>query len=235
MRWAIPLAALLLVPAVCRTVPAQQPGTAVQLPTFSQFSVSTTVVVPDRGSTLMGGVNRGATGRNEFGTPLVPFRPFRNSAIGSQMGASRMRVTATIHDFEAMDNYLLSQPTSGRSTFGRGWGGSATNRRRVIEPRDPSRGASWQLAVPAEDARAELSGPQAAEARRLAQQQRQTEAEEFFQRGQQAEAEGKSGAAKIFYQMAARRADTALKAQVVARLEAMELAKTGAGIVQSGP
>ena len=61
---------------------AQQGATTVQLPTYSFFSVNTTVTVPDRGSADLGGVNRVAEGRNEFGTPLLPFRPFRNVGIG---------------------------------------------------------------------------------------------------------------------------------------------------------
>ena len=81
-----------------------------QLPTFSYFSVNTTVTVPDRGSAYLGGVNRAAEGRNEFGTPLLPFRPFRNVGIGRETSASGMWVTATIHDFDAMDRYLLSAP-----------------------------------------------------------------------------------------------------------------------------
>ena len=36
---------------------AQQPATAVQLPTFSMFTASTTVSVPDRGNVLLGGIN----------------------------------------------------------------------------------------------------------------------------------------------------------------------------------
>lgn len=234
MRWFAFLALVLFAGFLGGPAPAQQPGTVVQLPTFSQFSTSTTVVVPDRGSTLMGGVSRGATGRSEFGVPLLPFRPFRNSAIAGERSASRMRVTATIHDFEAMDNYLLNQPTAGRYSSPRGWGGSAAERGRGIEPREPSRGASWQLAAPAEDARPKPFDLQAAKAHRRAQQQtRHAEAEGFFQRGRQAEAEGKSGAARIFYQMAARRADETLKPQIVARLEAMELTKTAAGVAQS--
>ena len=59
-----------------------------QLPTVSAFTVNTTVSVPDRGSALLGGISRASSGRNEFGVPLAPFRPFRNSAIGHEVGAS---------------------------------------------------------------------------------------------------------------------------------------------------
>ena len=41
---------------------AAQTATTVQLPTYSFFSVGTTVSVPDRGSVYMGGVNRSAMG-----------------------------------------------------------------------------------------------------------------------------------------------------------------------------
>jgi hypothetical protein len=60
------LAALLAVPAAAQN--------AVQLPTYSSFRTNTTISVPDRGSVYTGGINRAADGRNQFGTPLLPFR-----------------------------------------------------------------------------------------------------------------------------------------------------------------
>jgi hypothetical protein len=79
---------------------------AVQLPTLSSFRTNTTVSVPDRGSVYTGGINRAADGRNEFGTPLLPLR---NRSIGSQRSASSVWTSVYIHDFEAMDEALLSQ------------------------------------------------------------------------------------------------------------------------------
>ncbi|MFH1918325.1 MAG: hypothetical protein ABIP48_00345 [Planctomycetota bacterium] len=85
-----------------------QQSTTVQLPTYSSFSTRGSVVVPDRGSAYLGGVKRAAFGRNEFGTPLLPFR---NRSFGAERSVSGASVSVYIHDFEAMDEYLLSQPT----------------------------------------------------------------------------------------------------------------------------
>ncbi len=83
----------------------------VQLPTFSFFSVSTTVSVPDNGGAFMGGINRASTGRNEFGVPGLAFPGFQNRSIGQDMSASNVWATATIHDFEAMDQAILNSPS----------------------------------------------------------------------------------------------------------------------------
>ncbi len=50
---------------------------------------------------------------------------------------------------------------------------------------------------------------------------RSAEAESYFARGQKAESDGKPSVAKIYYQMAARRASGDLKQQVQARLDAI--------------
>ncbi len=65
----------------------------------------------------------------------------------------------------------------------------------------------------------DVAAEQASRANRQAA--RADEADSFFARGQQAEADGKPNVAKIYYQMAARRATGDLKQQVQARLEAV--------------
>lgn len=184
-----------------------QAGTAVQLPTWSQFSTSTTVTVPDRGSTYLGGVDRARSGASQFGSPLLPFG---NRAFGGSRSASGMSVSVTVHDFEAMDEYLLGQSTGFR----------AVNPRRGEAEPDP-----WAARL----RRAQLNGAQApttvadADARRARRERAEhAEAIEFFQRGQRAEEAGKQNVAKIYYQMAARRAAAPLKQQIVARLERLE-------------
>ena len=75
-----------------------------------------------------------------------------------------------------------------------------------------------------------------AQARRLQQQEtRGRQAADLFQRGRKAESAGKTNVAKIYYQMAARRAEGELKLQVAARLQAIGLAQTVADVAQSGP
>ena len=84
MRHPSPWWSLLAVGLVSASAFGQQ-GTAVQLPTFSYFTTNTTVSVPDRGSVYLGGVNRAASGRNEFGAPLLPFR---NRSFGTERSAT---------------------------------------------------------------------------------------------------------------------------------------------------
>ena len=76
-------------------------GTTVQLPSFSFFSVSTTVSVPDGGTVLLGGVKRLSEGRNEFGVPIlskIPYlnRLFKNVGIGRETQSLMMMVTPRI-------------------------------------------------------------------------------------------------------------------------------------------
>jgi hypothetical protein len=226
--------------AVAASAAKAQPATAVQLPTFSMFTTGTTVSVPDRGSVHMGGINRASTGRNEFGTPglgKLPFlgRPFKSTAIGQQYGASNVSVSAYIHDFEAMDEYLLSQPTATRSLSSLNRSRSAIAAMgRTVQPRPPGAGSSWDVAAPS-SAPAPMTVAQAQADRQARQNARVEEAARFFARGEKAEAEGKANVARIYYQMAARRATGELQAQVAAKLEAISRAQTGSAVVQHAP
>lgn len=76
-------------------------GTTVQLPTLAQFTVTTTVSVPDGGTVLLGGIKRLNEGRNEFGVPIlnkVPYinRLFKNVGIGRETQSLMMMVTPRI-------------------------------------------------------------------------------------------------------------------------------------------
>jgi hypothetical protein len=213
-----------------------QQATSVQLPTFSFFSVATTVSVPDGGSTYMGGIGRSSEGRNEFGSPLLgklPYlgRPFNNTGIGSQTSASSVRVTAQIHDFEAMDAFLLGQPGAALPLGAMQPHGAAALGMTLL-PRTPAIGAIWSSPPAAESQLA--AGLADAQARRSAQATARTdEARDFFERAQKAEAAGKSSVAKIYYQMAARRATGELKDQAVAKLEALSGARGSGQVAQT--
>ena len=210
---------------------AQQAATTVQLPTFSFFTATTTVSVPDGGSALLGGVNRASDGRNEFGVPLLPFR---NSAIGSERSASSMRVTATIHDFEAMDEFLLSQPTEFRRL--QGLQTPAATLGHTLQPRLPSRSPAWASSALAGAEASTAATVAEIQARRQQQQQsRLTEAEQFYQRGRDAEEAGKASVAKIYYQMAARRATGELKQQALAKAEGLGRSQTSSKLAQDQP
>jgi len=222
-----------------------QPGSTVQLPTFSFFSVGTTVSVPDRGSVYMGGVKRAATGRNEFGAPMLPFRPFRNSAIGMERSASSVRATAYIHDFDAMEEALMGQASSLQSSSYRPssqWGPAVRPSRsqiaaygNTLQPRNPAGGSSWHAAGTSGAALPQLSVADAKAEHAAQEVARNDKAADYFARGQLAEAGGKANVAKIYYQMAARRATGTLQQQVAARLEAIGVAQTGSQLAHGAP
>jgi hypothetical protein len=228
---------------------------AVQLPTFSHFSVGTTVSVPDRGSAYMGGINRSSSGRSTFGTPLLPFRPFRNTAIGSSQGAMSVHASAWIHDFEAMDEYLLNQaprtvhagsgarnlvttdsrPASLDPAWNTSGAGIASNWNAASSGRggEVVSGGQWQAAPPSPPVAPLLDAAQEQRRREAQAETRSSEAEAFFIRGQEAETSGKANVARIYYQMAARRATGEFQNEVLARLRALTHPDTAGSLVRS--
>ena len=224
----------LLVLALGAESASGQQGRAVQLPTFSFFGGSTTVSVPDRGSAYFGGVHRARSGMNEFGVPLLPFRPFRSRAFGSKRRASDTSVSAYVHDFEAMDRYLLSRPTSSRAAQPRVAGG-----RPQADGPSASAPDVWQKRLAA--AQATSGGKAVMSVARLRaqhlreEQARQEEALKWFERGRQAQASGKAGVARVYYQMAARRATGTLKDQIAARVASLSGSPATPRLVESQP
>ena len=76
---------------------AEAQAVRIQQPIVQQFSVGTTLTVPDRGSALLGGIRSGATHSRQSG-------PFRSgSRYGHSFQSSTSSVGVYIHDFEAMD------------------------------------------------------------------------------------------------------------------------------------
>jgi type II secretory pathway component GspD/PulD (secretin) len=73
----------------------------IQQPISQNISVATTVMVPDGGTALLGGLKRLSEGRNEFGPPIIskiPYldRLFRNVAYGRSTESLMMMVTPRI-------------------------------------------------------------------------------------------------------------------------------------------
>lgn len=205
------LTAIIVGSLAASNVFAQRPGASVQLPTSSSFSVGTSVSVPDQGSAYLGGVSTARSGDNSFGVPLLPWRPFRNSAPDGQRSVSAAHVTVTIHDFEALEEALLRQPTAPV-----GLPPAVGTVPMVGKPPDASgRDTKFQAAgrdpppVPVQQIRAE---------RQRREEALGAEAEQFFQRGIEAERLGNVGAARVYYQMASRRASGRLGETALARL-----------------
>jgi type II secretory pathway component GspD/PulD (secretin) len=73
----------------------------IQQPVFNTISVQTTVMVPDGGTVLMGGLKRLSEGRNEFGPPIIskiPYinRLFTNVGYGREVESLMLMVTPRI-------------------------------------------------------------------------------------------------------------------------------------------
>ena len=88
--------------------------TRVQLPTVRTFGVQTSVSVPDRGMTHLGGVTRARAGSQSLGAPLVGRlpgigRPFQQRGFGTGLGTNQSFVRAQIIDLEAMDQAVLAE------------------------------------------------------------------------------------------------------------------------------
>ncbi len=189
---------------------------AVQLPTFHSFGASTTVSVPDRGGVLLGGVSRAASGSVSRGPGLGPLG--RSRALGSSVGASQVSVSATIIDLAAMDEAVLAEARRIRNAES----SSATG--PAIEPPRAAAAASRHVAIPDASPVASVDALQQRHAQQAVQQRQ--EVLTLLEKARQAEANGKAGVAKVYYHMAARRADDVLRPQIEARLQALRLADT---------
>ncbi len=89
----------ILIPMICveNVCQAQLPS-VVQLPSFHTFSYRGSVLVPDGGTTSLGGVKRSATGFNHRGW---------NRGYGSVNSTSNASVSARIIDLAEMDRQIL--------------------------------------------------------------------------------------------------------------------------------
>lgn len=133
------------------------------------------------------------------------YGPFpANRAFGTGASAGGMSVHVTIHDFDAMDAAVLRQ--AGMS---------------------PAQIDGLKLGVGQKDAN--TTAGSVADVRReqvAAVDKQQQEAADYYQRGQSAEAEGKANVAKIFYQMAARRASGEMKSEIQRHLDGPAMARS---------
>jgi len=206
-------------------VSAAQPvhAQAVQLPTFNQFSTNSSVLVPDRGSAYLGGVSRSTMGRNESGVPglsklPVAGRPFGNRATSGSSSSSGVSVNAFIHDFEAMDEALHQQVAATRG------GRESFPPTSLLTPSRVGGNDSRPLAVNQSITaiRQQQSVQHAAERQREA-----TAQTDYLTRADQLLAEGKPNVARIYLEMAAKRAgndpaQAELKQQIAARLQLLQ-------------
>ena len=194
--------AIALIFALASLAAAQAP-TTVQLPTFSFFTVNTTVSVPDSGGTYLGGLMRGFDSSRTRG--VAPFPLLSSRGIASERSAGGMSVRAWIHDFRKMDEALLAEGArSGASD-------AAT-----------LKGVALSSSVNKTDEEAPLlSVTEIRRQNELADQAVVEEAKVFFAKAEEYEAAGKLGLAKLNYQRAASRESGELKQQALARIRSL--------------
>lgn len=213
---------LLAVVVAVFAVPAISSAQTVQLPTFTYTTGVTTVLVPDQGEVLMGGIYRASDSRNQFGVPVlghVPVlgRPFNNSSIAQNRGATTLSVKAQIHDFEAMDEAILAEAAARRG--GAPLSLAGTNR------------SSGNLNGNAVHSLAAI------ERQREAQDdEKRFEVANLLAKAQAAEAGGRGGVARIFYNMVAKHTkDPAERAMAQERVAALSKPKNSAKVAANSP
>jgi len=221
---AVVAAVLVYSPTIGR---AQRAG-AIQLPTFRFFGMSTTVEVPDGGGASLGGNNSSASGRSERGIPGLGGRPFENVATGSANRGGSMGATATIHDMAAMDRRLLGTDDAAASSARP----TANDLARQKLPVMLRHAATERAAAEKTDIASRLTvdaagGASIAEIRREQSAEDaavNAEAARLLDEGKQIAASGKPGVARVYYQMAWRRATGDLKKQIVAEISSLNRA-----------
>ena len=175
----------------------------VQLPSIHQFSVDTTVSVPDYGGAYLGGVSSSSQGRTERGTPGLG-RFGGNRAIGSATGATGLSVRATIIDHAELDDRVLAE---------------AKARRGFVLAAEPVH----DLPTPATRETTRVSSL-ASIRQELAEEDARQEAAaaEVFQKAQACEAKMEWRLARTYYQLAAQKSSGIVKAKSQERLLALK-------------
>jgi hypothetical protein len=205
---ALSLVAALLAAGIAQgqqQVPGGLPATTVQLPSFSIFSVNTTVSVPDRGGMYLGGVNRARDGSRSRG--------LGNRAIGSDRAANGVQVLATIHNMDELDRAVLAKAAAKRGALD-----PAVAQAELLRPGVGAAAAGGDSIVAI---RAQKAAAADASAKEAAEQ---------FAKAETAAAEGKTSVARIYYQMVARRDVGELKRLAESRL--MKLASQGGSVAK---
>lgn len=242
----------LLLTAVCLgglwgTSAFAQQNVQVQLPTFHMTTASTTVSVPDGGTGLLGGIGQASEGSVERGVPLLSSMPylnrmFKNRGIGRDFGTSNMTVIprVIIQEEEELRQTGVSADTLDMMTSSGRGGAVALHPGPGIDVRMARQAeflsshlARHSLTTPPADDQKKL--PSVDEVKRrneLAKTNRKAEAAEFFAKGAQAEADGKPAVAKVFYKMAATRAEGDLRQQIASRLVILEGARQGTKLAE---
>ena len=170
----------------------------IRVPVQSVFTVNTTVTVPDRGHTYLGGVRSASSSRNES----TGERPRIDSRVVSQGAAAHVRII----NLDEMDEQMRGGTGTESAVVARGFAAgirqyasaptSGSKSRDVAAPRTVRREPGDANKLVQDDA----AKSQESEAQSL----REAQAADLLKRGEDAEARGKLKVAQIYFQTAAR-------------------------------
>ena len=207
----------------------------VQLPTFSFFSVSTTVSVPDSGAAYLGGVKRRSASRMSRGVPGLSSLPYagrlsRNDGIGSSASSSGSYVTANVIDHGELDRMILEEAAASRAPAREM---TPIEKKAAFLSQHIGRRDHLVLAMSREAKPAAATHRAAPVDPAIARQQAATEVAAYLDRARRAEAAGNVGAARCSYRVVARRGGPAEKRIALARLAALDVVDTGVSLASS--
>ncbi|HEV3136493.1 MAG TPA: hypothetical protein VGZ26_01290 [Pirellulales bacterium] len=185
------------------TFAASGSAQTIQLPSFTSFSVDTTVLVPDSGRAATAGTKRASSASSNFGG--FP----KQRAAGVNRQAAGMSVLAKIHDPFEVDTAFLQQAAARHATANDDGAAART------APAPPSGGARL-AGDPGLRSVAEIERQRTNKS--VAQQH---EAFALYEKGRQAQAVGKAGVAIVFFRSASHRATGTLKQEIDADLKAL--------------
>lgn len=104
-RWGL-LFAFLMLASLCFCGDANGQGT-VQLPQFRRFQVNGSLMVPDGGSALVGGVSGSGIGSRQYGA--LPVRPFANRSTGGNFNNAVVVTSVEVFSLRDMEAQLMGQ------------------------------------------------------------------------------------------------------------------------------
>ncbi len=172
-------AVCLLAEAISSPVAAQGIAQAeIIVPRINMFTINTSVSVPDRGYTSLGGVRNASTIRNEFA-------PGFGRGYASRISGSDAGVRVWIHDFQELEEELgkgdgaNSFASSGFSARIRQYGRNESHFEKETPSAEPTK--------PSQQSRELAASPKA------------DHAADFLKRGQDAEQRGKLKVAALYY------------------------------------
>jgi hypothetical protein len=191
---------------------AQNAPTTVQLPTFSFFTVRTSVLVPDSGGAYAGGMSSGYNSSNSRGLPFWSKSPWfsplgASRGIDGDVDAGGVSVHATIIDRAELDRAVLSEAAARR----------APPSESELKADELTRNARNNGESPPPGSIAAIRAELAAEDAQQAQQ-----AATLFAKARELEAANKPGQAKIYYRRASRHAGEELKREIAQRMSALK-------------